>query len=257
MEDFKQIDTMKKTLLLIIFLMGLLAVNAQVNIPYQKLHYRVHYHLGPIHVHIANGTATIESNGNQLRATLAGESIPWEGHIFCVSDTLYAKMNPSNEYSKETVTYEHGWYRKPKSAEFKSGSFDSENPANYKSIKGQGSLDASPQTMEAITVTADMLGLYYFYHEIDFDRLDAGQSITIPITREDGSHEKAVINYYGKTTYNVNGNQYPVYELTYEFTYNGTLSGYPVKTYVGQYDRIPLYMSASLPIGHVEMIYTN
>lgn len=248
---------MKKTLLFIAILIASLSALAQVNLPYQKLNYKVHYHLGPINVHIANGTATIYTEGNELRATLAGESIPWKGHVFCVSDTLYAKMTPSNGYSKEKVIYENGWYRRPTTAQFKSGSFDSQNPANYKSIQGQGSLDASAETMEAITVTADMLGLYYFYHEIDFEKLDPGQQIIIPIISQSGSPEKAVINYIGKSTFDDEGTIYPVYEITYEFTFDGQMSGYPVKTYIGQFDRIPLYMSASLPIGHVEMIYSN
>ena len=248
---------MKKTLLLFILAFAAIAADAQVNIPYQKLNYQLHYHLGLINVQIAEATATIDTQGDNLRATLSGESIPWEGHVFCVSDILYPRMTPGNDASKETVTYENGWYRKPTAAQYRDGSFRYDDPSNYKSIKGQGNLDASPQTMEAITVTADMLGLYYFFHEIDFEKLDEGQEVTIPITRENGEAERVVLHYYGKTEYANEGQSNPVYELTFEYSYNGRMSGYPVKTYVGQYDRIPLYYSASLPIGHVEMIYSE
>lgn len=246
---------MKKTLLLLAITACAIPAIAQINIPYQTLTYNAHYHFGLINVEIAKGTVTVECNQNNFRATLNGESIPWEGHVFCVADTLYAEMTPSDQWSKERVTYKNGWYRKPTSQEFREGTFDFNNPANYKNILGQGSLDASPQTMEAITVTADMLGLYYFYHEIDFDSLKPGQEITIPITGEGGQPEKVVINYYGKTRFNNGGTDCPVYDLTFEYSYDGSMTGYPVKTYVSEYDRIPLFMSATLPVGRLEMIY--
>lgn len=248
---------MKKTILILVAVFSAAFAMAQVNIPYQTLRYDAHYHLGLINVKIATGTVTISTYQNNLKATLSGQSIPWEGRVFCISDTLYARMTPDNPQNMETVTYENGWYRKPKTHECQTGSFEYTNPANYKSIMGQGSLSSSPATMEAITVTADMLGLYYFFHQIDFDKIEPGQDITIPITRQDGQPEKVVINYQGKSQFNVGGINYPVYDLTFEYSYNCRMTGYPVKTYVGQYDRIPLYLSATLPVGRIEMIYAE
>ncbi len=55
--------------------------------------------------------------------------------------------------------------------EYRSDGFNASNPANYKNIKDQGYLNADGQTMEAVTVTADMLGLFYYFYEIDFDSM--------------------------------------------------------------------------------------
>ena len=248
---------MKNILLFSLLLASSLMAAAQIRLPYQRINYDVRYHFGLIDVEIARGTATVESNDNNLKATLSGETIPWEGRVYCVSDTLCATMTPSDPSNMETITYENGWYRKPTTAEYRDGNFDYDNPANYRNIKGQGNLDASPQTMEAITVTADMLALYYYFHQIDFDSLDRGEVVTIPFTRENGQAEKVEITYFGKTEFEDSGTTYPAYELTFEYTYNGVSTGYPVKTYVGQQDRLPLYYSATLPIGHVEMIYAD
>lgn len=246
---------MKKTILLLFAFIASLSGMAQVQLPYQELSYDVHYHWGLINVMIGHGKVTLSSSGNQFNGTLDGNSIPWEGRVFCVSDTLQATMTPGSPLSNETVTYENGWYMKPKVTVYRTGSYDPQNPANYKNIKGEGTLNADGETMEAVTVTADMLGMFYYFHEIDFESMSPGQRITIPITVEGGMPQKVVVTYIGKSTYNASGTTYPTYSTTFEYSYDGTMSGYPVRAEVSMDSRIPVLLSASLPIGHVEMIY--
>ncbi|MDE6795932.1 MAG: DUF3108 domain-containing protein [Muribaculaceae bacterium] len=241
---------MKKTFLLLFAFMAALTGMAQVQLPYQEINYNVHYHWGIIDVMIAHGKVTLSTNGNQFNGTLDGNSIPWDGRVFCVSDTLQATMAPGSPVSHETVTYENGWYLKPKTTVYRSGNFDPTNPANYKNIKGQGTLNADSETMEAVTVTADMLGMFYFYHEIDFESMSPGQQITIPITVEGGINQQVVVTYNGKSTYNASGVTYPTYSTTFEYSYNGSMSGYPVQAEVAASSRIPVLLSASLTVGN-------
>ncbi|MDE6340927.1 MAG: DUF3108 domain-containing protein, partial [Muribaculaceae bacterium] len=186
---------MKKTILLLFAFIAALSGMAQVQIPYQELPYNVHYHFGLVDVNIGRGKVTLSSEGNQFNATLDGNTIPWEGRIFCVSDTLNATMTPGSPLSRERVDYENGWYLKPKVMEYRSEGFTASNPANYKNIQGQGYLDADPQTMEAVTVTADMLGMFYYFHEIDFGSMSPGHQITIPI--DGGYSQYATVTYNG------------------------------------------------------------
>lgn len=246
---------MKKVLILLVALVSGLTVKAQVTIPPQEIHYDVHYHWGLIDLMIAHGVLTMQTDGENFSATLDGNSIPWEGRIFCISDTLQATMTPSVGLSAETVTYENGWYLKPKVTEYNSCNFDPSNPLNYRNIKGEGMLKASASTMEAITVTADMLGMFYYFREIDFDTMAQGSSITIPINVEGGEPQKVVVTYIGPSTYTINGCTYPTYEADFEYSYRGAMSGYPVKTQVSASSRLPLLISASLPAGDVEMIH--
>lgn len=245
---------MKKTLLFIMAGMAALGAKAQVNLPYQEIPYDVNYRWGLVDVNIAHGRVTLYTEGNRFNATLDGSSIPWEGRIFCISDQLQATMEPSNGLSREVVTYENGWYRKPRVAEYRSGSYDPNAPENYKNIKGEGMLNADAQTMEAVTVTADMLGMFYYFHEINFEAMQPG-TFTIPITVEGGYDQTVSVTYNGKSTYTVGGVTYPTYSVSFEYSYRGAMSGYPVSAQVSTSSRIPLLLSADLPVGHIEMIH--
>lgn len=245
---------MKKTLLLLIMIASVFMAKAQVNIPYQEIPYDVNYHWGLIDINIAHGLVTIQTDGNQFTASLDGNSIPWEGRIFCISDQLQATMEPTSGLSHETVTYENGWYRKPRVAEYRSNTYDPNDPANYKNIKGEGTLNADASTMEAVQVTADMLGMFYYFHQIDFETMNPG-TISIPITVDGGYQQTVSVTYNGKSSYTVGGVTYPTYSVSFEYSYHGAMTGYPVQAQVSVSSRIPLLLSADLPVGHIEMIH--
>lgn len=236
------------------FLIALIActfgiAKAQVAFPRQDIHYNINYHWGMLDLNIARGLVTIQSDGNEIYGTLDGTSIPWEGKIFCVSDTLRARVNGLNE----TVTYQSGWYRRPSVSQYRSQTYNPDDPAYFKNIAGQGSYDASANSMEAVTVTSDMIGMYYYSHAIDFESMGTGEKVTVNI---DGRYARTlVVTYNGKTTYTVNGDTYPAYDCTFEYSYEGRMSGYPVDCKIGSTDRIPLFLSANLPIGKIEMLY--
>lgn len=241
---------MKKSIFLLFMLLGSLLMKARADIPYTELNYNVHYHWGMIDVAIGHGVATIEKTGDSFVGTLDGNSIPWNGRVFCISDTLRANLTPT----VEKIDYINGWYMKPKTSLYRSSSFNPNDPAFYKNIKGEGELDASSDTMEAVTVMADMLSLFYYFREIDFPGMTEGGIVTIPIQSAGGSEEVRV-TYKGKSTLNLDGTDWHTYRVAFEFSYRGVMSGYTVDAEVSADSRIPLIMSSSLPIGHVEMKY--
>ena len=236
-------------------LASVVAMMAQVRIPYNEINYNAHYHWGLVDVMIGHGKITLSQQGNELFATFDGNTIPWDGRVYCISDTLRATFTPGYPLSQETVTYENGWYMKPKVSAYRGGTFDPADPANYKNIKGEGGLDVSDQTMEAIVITADMLGLFYYYKEIDFENMPEGRTVTIPINVVDGESQSVTITYNGKSSVDAGGVTYSTYSTVFEYTYNGVPSGYPVNAEVDVDSRIPVMLSASLPIGKVELIY--
>lgn len=245
---------MKKLLFGLAAIAGLYSgAMAQNVIPRQEIPYNVNYRWGIIDINIARGNVTIESDGEQFYGTLDGTSIPWEGKIICVSDTLNANMGSQNGQWKEFVQYQSGWYRHPSVNSFHSATYDPSDPAIYRNIAGEGSYDASDDSMEAITITSDMLGMYYYAKFINFEQMEPGSSFTIPIA---GPYANEVqITYNGKGTYTVNGDTYPTYDCQFEYSYGNGMSGYPVECKVGATSRIPLMLSASLPVGRVEMLY--
>ena len=244
---------MKKLFLLLLLALGCQLSKAQVNIPYQEIPYNVNYHWGVIDINIARGTVTVKTDGNSFYGTLDGNSIPWEGKVICVSDTLHANMSQPGGALRESVTYQSGWYRHIPIGVYRSDGYNPNDPTYYKNIAGKGSYDASNDSMEAIAVTSDMLGMYYFAHAMNFDSMQAGQQYSIPI--EGGYSRQVVITYQGQGTYSVNGSTYPTYDCTFEYSYEGKMSGFPVECKIGKTDRIPLFISANLPVGRVEMLY--
>lgn len=244
---------MRKLYLLTVLMLGALGASAQISFPQEVIPYNVNYHWGIIDVSIATGTVTVEADGGNFYGTLDGTSIPWEGHIICVSDTLQANMWRAGDQLRETVTYQAGWYRHPDAQTFRSRYYNPANPAIYRNIAGQGAYDASHDSMEAITVTSDMLGMYYYSHVLDFDAMRPGECVEIPI--EGGYSRMVSITYNGRGSYSAGGRDYPTYDCTFEYNYGGSMSGYPVECRIGMDSRIPLYLSASLPVGRVEMLY--
>lgn len=226
---------------------------AQVDIPRQEIYYNVNYHWGFLDVMIARGVVTVEANNNNFYGTLDGTSIPWEGSIICVSDTLRADFVNNGTAIRESVKYQNGWYRHPSVSSFRSSTYNPDDPAFFKSIAGQGTYNASNDSMEAIAVTSDMIAMYYFAHAIDFTALKPGNKITVPI--EGGYSKEVVITYQGEGSYQGNGSTYPTYDLMFEYAYHGSMSGFPVLCKIGVTDKIPLYFQANLPVGRVEMLY--
>lgn len=240
-----------------VFLLGFLSLifsaGAAVVIPPTEIPYSVNYHWGIIDVMIAHGKVDIQCDGTEFRGTLDGISIPWEGRIILVSDTLVTNMEAGEKYSKENVTYQSGWYRHPKVNYYRSKNYDAANPEFYKNISGGGNYNASKNTMEAITVTSDMLGMFYYAREFDFKSMTPGQKVTLPIT---GGHaEKVVMTYLGTGNYSVEDSTYPTHNIEFEYSYDGSMSGYTVQMKVGQENPIPMFIAASLPVGKVEMLY--
>lgn len=235
-----------KTRLLIATLISMaFAIKANaIDMPQTQLNYKVQYRWGIIDVAIGQGIATISIDNDNLQGTLAGESIPWEGRVFSIGDTLTAVMSPTVQQN-QFIT---GWYRKPKTGQ----NVDIDNPAHYRTIQGQGSLNASPETMEAVTITANMIGLFYYAKSIDFATMNPGEIVEIDITNQDGSPEKLQITYNGNGQSTSGANQ-EVYDITFNYTYQGEYTNYPVKCEISTAEKLPVYFGADLKIGHVDM----
>lgn len=246
---------MKRIFYTALFCVTCFLAKSGVTIPYTEIPYNVNYHWGIIDVNIAHGNVTIESDGNSFMGTLDGVSIPWEGHVILVSDTLDFNIIPSSGLSKEKVNYQAGWYRRPKVKYFRNKNYNPGNPQIYKNIAGQGLYNASNDSMEAITVTSDMLAMFYYAHEFNFDSMKPGHQIVIPI---DGDYaQEVLVTYMGPGTYSEGNAVYSTQDVQFEYTYGGKLSGYQVQMKIGDKTRLPLFISASLPMGKVEMLYTG
>lgn len=232
------------------FLMAFGSVNAGVVLNNETLRYDAEYHLGIVRITAGRAEINVNLDGDMFSGTFNGQSIPWHDRIYAISDTLRASMTKTAGLSLEKVVYENGWYTKPKVKQLTSGKYDSRKPKNYKTIYGQGELDASNGTMEAVTITADMLSLFYYFKEIDFAAMKRGQTIRIPVTLPDGDIQHVVITYKGADNFN----DHKTYKVVFEYSYHGQMANYPVTCQIDQDSRIPLLFSANIKIGHIELV---
>ncbi|MCD8386426.1 MAG: DUF3108 domain-containing protein [Bacteroidales bacterium] len=209
----------------------------------QDYSYDVHWRWGLVDLNIGEAHVGISQSGNDFSGTITGHSIPWEGRVYSIADTLRASVTPT----AESISYVNGWYRKPREGQ----TVDLNSPANYKNILGQGTLDADDATMEAVTITANMISMFYYASAIDWNSLSDGQTVTIPISGADGSNELK-ITYNGTSTSSVDGST-PVYSTTFQYSYHGRMLDYPVQCEISQSSHLPILFAADIKIGHVDM----
>lgn len=219
--------------------------------------YKVDYSFMGLKKTAAHARIGIKVDGETFIGTLNGHSIAWGGRIYTVSDTLVAKMTRTSGYlsMREHIVFRIGWYSKPTKAEAASGLYDFTNPLLYRNTDGEGSLDASEETMEAVSITTDMLAMFYIYRHISFDRLEKGREYLVSITLPDGNRQHLLFRYCGESSYKINGVEYPTFKTQFEYYFEGRPSGYTVDCEVERESRIPLIFSGKLKIGHVAMIY--
>lgn len=240
---------MKRLIYPFISLVAALSAGAVVTDPGQTLYYDVSYRCGFIKITAGEAAVDFDSDGENFTATLNGQTEPIEGHIFAISDTLQTKMNRSEGMSQETVTYENGWYTRVKTSDVNGSAIDFSNPATYKNIMGGGDLNASSETMEAVSITADMLAMFYYFQEIDFTNMQPGDNIDMAVTLPDNDIQQVRIVYEGTDTYE----SLPTYKVKFTYSYHGQMSDYPVTAQIHTESRLPLLFSADIKIGHVEL----
>ena len=225
-----------------------IAARAAVDIPLTSVTYDVVYHWGLIDKVAGTGFVRYHTMGDIFEGQLQGRSIPWGGRIYTVRSSLSAQMSPGAQgIDTENITALQGIYTKPR---------EGSDPATapFKNIYGEGTLDASGETMEAVSVMSDMIGMFYYARSLDFPSFAPGHRIEVPIIKG-GASQPLYITYQGEATYSYNGYTAPAYEIVFQYTYNGVPDRYPVTCLIDKNSRVPVQFKADLVIGHIEMCY--
>ncbi len=245
------------TLLLGIAALCILTAGADLDAQENNYRYKIEYDFMGLKKTAAHARVGIKIDGQKFTGTLNGHSIEWGGRYYTVSDTLVARMYHTNGHLnvREEVVFKIGWYSKPTAAEAADGMYVFNNPKMYKNTDGMGLLDASEETMEAVSITTDMLAMFYSYRKIDFDRIMPGREYLVSITGMNGARQHLLFRYLGLSKYKINGVEYPTYQTEFEYYFNGRPSGYTVSCEVERESRLPLVFSGKLKIGKVAMIY--
>lgn len=221
---------------IISLILGAATAGAQNLNPQDHL-YSIHWKWGLVDMKAAEARVHVRCTNGNFFGTLTGESIPWEGRVYAVADTLHSRLHRGSE----DIVYVNGWYRKPRVK----NPLPASDPASYLSIQGHGELDGSPKTMEAVAVTANMLSLFYYVKHINFAKMAAGDEISIPISGNGSTPRSLKITYDGADDY--------AYNLTFRYVFDDAPESYKVKCVVDTETLLPVSFSSDILIGHVSM----
>lgn len=195
--------------------------------------YSVDWQWGPIDIHAGDVTISVDTEDCSVNGSVVGQSVPIRGDVMSITDTISACMT---SHSAE-INYIDGTYSRHAKDTWSD---------EYRNIHGQGLLDASAETMEAVNITAMLPSFFYYAQQMDFSQMDPGTSLSVPFaTGEDG---RMLITYHGTEESDYG----QVYSLSLIFDV-GDAAEYPIWCLVSTADRSPVSFATTLRIGHVQM----
>lgn len=249
---------MRKFLKTLFLLAGLIPLQcAAWVVPEETLQYEVHYRWGLINANA--GVATVKSEqlpgDSKFKATLTGRSVNLLGHYYEAGDMLVGTMmsdtfqpvyneritRESGEFTIEKVVYSHGG-----------------PTAAGESVKTlpDGTEVRTRVSHYAGGLTLDLLAVFYYIRQIDYQQMHPGQSVTVNIFAGN-TPEVLTVTYQGQETFDFRGTPREVFRIDMSFQGAGGGSGTSdrMSALISTSDsRIPLVVDGRLKFGHLHCL---
>lgn len=221
---------MKRTALILVFTLAATVIGWGKDYTYSVV-----WHWGFVDIHAGNVTISVtDQTEDGFSGALVGRSVPIKGDVMSISDTINAVLT----LDRAEINYINGIYSRHAKGQI---------PTLYRNIHGQGELNASTETMEAVTITALLPGFFYYARQMEFDKMDEGDSVAVTFAN-DGEEGRLLITYHG-----IEESDYgPAYSISLIYDMEDTAE-YPIWCLVSTDDCTPLTFSTTLHIGHVQM----
>ncbi len=242
--------------LTIIALLSTLGCFGAIPLPDADYHYTIRYKWGLIEKEAATATLSLTSEASRYNARLTVATLPWADHVLRVRDTLLSEMERPSclplVYVKDTHqghTVQHDVLRYTRSG--------NEVVGRASRFKQEG--DNQPQVSDTLIyahgTTLDMLSVFYWIRELDFDSMAQGATIDLSLFSA-YSVTSLEATYEGERTIAYDGNVFDTYYITFHFTSNGRKSEDPMRIWLSADDlRIPVKLVGVLSLGKVEAFY--
>lgn len=252
---------MKKLFLFIIILLGLPAfkTKAVTSFSNENLHYVITYKWGMIHKETGEATLSLNRRDNFYNIMLSAKTRPWADKIYQVRDTLKGVIRVSDlrpvSYTK--LTHEKGKYKKDEITYSINGNSTTGNAKRYRTEKGK--MNVTEKTFSASGPVFDMISIFYFLRNLDFDELNKNKIFTATIFS--GKQKETIkIRSLGLEKIKLKDKtERQAYHIRFNFTREGgKKSSDDMDTWISTDARhIPLYLTGKLPIGEVRAYYTG
>lgn len=224
----------------------------------ESLNYVISYKWGLIHKDAGEATLRLKNSGNEYMITLTGKTKPWADKFYQVRDTLIGKVEKNGflpkSYSK--IAHEDGKFSRDDIVFSYSGNQVSAQ-AHRLRVNKKGERSESEKTLTSTGPTFDMLSVFYYLRNINYETLTAGKPITATIFS--GSKvETLTIRYVGKEKLKLrNKSEREAYHIKFRFTQEGKKkSSDDLDAWIStDKNHIPLQIVGSLPVGQVKCYY--
>lgn len=224
----------------------------------ETLHYVISYKWGLIHKDAGEATLTLKVGNNKLNATLSAKSKPWADKIFKVRDTLKSQIQIDGfkplSYTK--ISHEGGKYGKDHIKYSYSGSNISAECSRIR-IKNDKT-EETKINLSSNRPAYDMLSIFYYLRQIDYDKLQIGQTIKATIFSGKRAETITIRNLGVETITLRNGSKRNAHHIRFNFTTQGNKkSSADMDTWISNdSDKIPLQLEGDLPIGKIKCYYS-
>lgn len=225
----------------------------------EDLRYKVMFKWGLINSKAGHATLSLRNRGTSARAVLTASSEPWADKIYRLRDTLIAEMehegmkplryekraHEQGKYSRDIVVYRHGADNK----------VTGECSTYYK--RKDRAASTSNHKIEATGTTVDMLSVFYYLRNLEFETLTPGRNMVINIF-SGKRNERLSLRYAGIEDVKIDGKVMRAYRINFSFTSNGKKSSDDMTAWISTDSRrIPLRIEGKLPVGKVQVFYTG
>lgn len=248
---------MKKIITILIFMAsyaGCMLANAFVN---EDLHYVITYKWGMIRKDAGEAILSLRNSNGHYNLSLVGKTKPWADNFYSVRDTLLGTIRKSDlkPLIYQKITHENGKYGKDVISYTHSGTKVTGNCKRYRNKKGK--ISETTKVLNATGDVFDMLSVFYFMRQINYDDLTAGKKIMATVFSGKES-EKITIRNLGREKIKLrNKSEREAYHIKFNFTSGGgKKSSDDIDAWISTDSRhIPLYVVGKLPIGQVRAYY--
>lgn len=251
---------MKRIISILIALTVLSILTYGAGFQNESLKYVITYKWGLIHKDAGEATLSLRRDGNNYNLMLAARTKPWADKFYQVRDTLLGNVRISGlqplSYSK--IAHEKGKYGRDDISYSHSGGKTTGTCRRHKIDPKRGE-SRSEKKLEAQGPVYDMLSIFYYLRQIDYDALSAGKEVKATVF-SGSKAETITIRCLGKENVKLrNGTQREAYHIQFNFTTEGRKkSSDDIDTWISTDSRhIPYYLVGKLPVGQVRAYYTG
>ena len=226
----------------------------------ETLNYKVMFKWGLINKQAGTAKIVLSHDSKQYHASLMASSEPWADKIFCVRDTLRARMS----YADFTPLYYEKAAHEGSERKHDVVRYDYGTPGKVKAVctrkawkKGELKIDERRE-MESSGTAVDMLASFYYMRALPFENWKKGQHTALDIF-SGKRKELLTIKYDGIESIDIDGTAVEAYHITFTFTSKGgkKTSDDMDAWIAADESRTPLRLEGKLPVGKVHCIFTG